>query len=570
MASSTERPRAADNARMHSILAAAIGLSSLGSPSASESDLKAAGIKATENAATKPSPQTITPRLNRPVMMTIPQSTETMTMAPHSHYLKNMPSYENLASYAALAARAGARPFTLEKPMPWSSMHEVPSYEAPRVNAPFIPHRATSGAALAMDRFSMLDRVAASARPSYPYSTPYPTYNSGSLSLPTSLQTMPVTNTKNFPETLFDIISMPEHAHIISWMPHGKSFIIHDKHLFAAMILPRYFDGAKFTSFTRRLKRWSFVRSPRGPELGAYSNPYFARDDPELVEKMRYRMEGKFGEAKRKMEEKESTETETDMLKEQTAKEVEAKVQELKKKEDQTKVSPILTSQKGAVKIPSPDIPQDRPITLPSASPKKTKALKKNVKNMAPIEILRNHLSDNEFVRNMQGGSAEVPREQPTLISPNDSHERRLKEIQQQLILAQSILSQDAAAGTRSSAFRTTNSRSIPRSMPNHLYATLNANAQNKIAGRMHEAERIDAYHRCGDNTIPLHQETMASKTRALPKAKEYVRGMRSRMAPSFIQTSGSNDGAGRPVMLSRHEEEEFARFLFLKRKAGV
>ena len=78
------------------------------------------------------------------------------------------------------------------------------------------------------------------------------------------------TTTKNFPETLFAVISDKESDDIISWLPHGKGFIIHDKNLFGTMILPRYFDGAKFTSFTRRLKRWAFVRVPRGPELGEY------------------------------------------------------------------------------------------------------------------------------------------------------------------------------------------------------------------------------------------------------------------------------------------------------------
>ena len=79
------------------------------------------------------------------------------------------------------------------------------------------------------------------------------------------------TNTKNFPETLFAVISDKENDHIISWLPHGKGFIVHDKKLFESEILPRYFDGAKFTSFTRRLKRWAFVRVPRGPELGEYN-----------------------------------------------------------------------------------------------------------------------------------------------------------------------------------------------------------------------------------------------------------------------------------------------------------
>lgn len=55
----------------------------------------------------------------------------------------------------------------------------------------------------------------------------------------------------------------------------------------------------KFTSFTRRLKRWNFERVARGPEIGAYYNPLFQRDHPEWVLKMRYRMEdSQFANAK--------------------------------------------------------------------------------------------------------------------------------------------------------------------------------------------------------------------------------------------------------------------------------
>ncbi len=44
------------------------------------------------------------------------------------------------------------------------------------------------------------------------------------------------------------------------------------------------------TSFTRRLKRWSFTRISRGPELGAYYNKNFVRGHPGNVKKMRYRI----------------------------------------------------------------------------------------------------------------------------------------------------------------------------------------------------------------------------------------------------------------------------------------
>ena len=53
-------------------------------------------------------------------------------------------------------------------------------------------------------------------------------------------------------------------------------------------VLTKHFDGAKFTSFTRRLKRWNFDRASRGPEMGSYYNKYFQRDDPELLQRMQY------------------------------------------------------------------------------------------------------------------------------------------------------------------------------------------------------------------------------------------------------------------------------------------
>lgn len=94
---------------------------------------------------------------------------------------------------------------------------------------------------------------------------------------------------KNFPEQLFDVVSDPKIDHIVAWLPHGKGFMIIDKTKFDQLILPTYFEGAKFTSFTRRLKRWKFIRVPRGPEIGAYYNPKFIRDKPELLELMMYR-----------------------------------------------------------------------------------------------------------------------------------------------------------------------------------------------------------------------------------------------------------------------------------------
>ena len=46
----------------------------------------------------------------------------------------------------------------------------------------------------------------------------------------------------------------------------------------------------KFTSFTRRLKRWKFSRVPSGREIGAYFHQHFQRGKPELAKTLIYPM----------------------------------------------------------------------------------------------------------------------------------------------------------------------------------------------------------------------------------------------------------------------------------------
>ncbi|KAL7549643.1 hypothetical protein ACHAWF_012909 [Thalassiosira exigua] len=64
--------------------------------------------------------------------------------------------------------------------------------------------------------------------------------------------------------------------------------MISDKKEFASKVLPRFYGHSKYTSFTRRLKRWSFTRVPSGPYLGAYYNENFRRDEPQLACRVRY------------------------------------------------------------------------------------------------------------------------------------------------------------------------------------------------------------------------------------------------------------------------------------------
>jgi hypothetical protein len=67
---------------------------------------------------------------------------------------------------------------------------------------------------------------------------------------------------------------------VISWLPDGKSFKVHDKEEFIRNIMPSFFDLTKYKSFQRNLNLWGFTTVPKGPEKGKCSNPYFLRGFP--------------------------------------------------------------------------------------------------------------------------------------------------------------------------------------------------------------------------------------------------------------------------------------------------
>lgn len=93
---------------------------------------------------------------------------------------------------------------------------------------------------------------------------------------------------KAFPEVLMDIISDPDNAPIISWLPHGRCFAIHDQGEFTSTILHKHFRRVIFRSFARKLNRWGF-RSVKRSVSGfdsTFEHTHFRRDQPELVSKM--------------------------------------------------------------------------------------------------------------------------------------------------------------------------------------------------------------------------------------------------------------------------------------------
>lgn len=89
-----------------------------------------------------------------------------------------------------------------------------------------------------------------------------------------------------FPVKLMQILSAGQYEHIISWTPDGLSFVVKKPSLLVNEVLPFHFKEVKYSSFTRKLHRWGFVKILRGKELSAYFHKNFRRGDFDLCTQM--------------------------------------------------------------------------------------------------------------------------------------------------------------------------------------------------------------------------------------------------------------------------------------------
>ena len=102
-----------------------------------------------------------------------------------------------------------------------------------------------------------------------------------------------------FPLRLLRMLSDPSVRSVITWLSHGRSFVVLCPDVFAERVLPQYFPEsstdtsrsgvgarAKYPSFTRKLNRWGFRQIARGPDAGAFYHRLFHRDQPELCTQM--------------------------------------------------------------------------------------------------------------------------------------------------------------------------------------------------------------------------------------------------------------------------------------------
>jgi hypothetical protein len=92
-----------------------------------------------------------------------------------------------------------------------------------------------------------------------------------------------------FPLRLHQLLDSTEKAdkgHIVSWLPGGKSFKVHDKAAFAKKVLPLFFGTSKYRSFQKNINLWGFHTVPKGPEKGRCSHPRFQKGLPVLCHSM--------------------------------------------------------------------------------------------------------------------------------------------------------------------------------------------------------------------------------------------------------------------------------------------
>ena len=92
---------------------------------------------------------------------------------------------------------------------------------------------------------------------------------------------------RRLPAKLREMLSTPEYERIISWLPHGRAWKIHDSQAFIEHIIPHFFDYQNFNSFIRLVNAWGFRRMMKGPDRNSYYHELFLRGKPHLHEMMR-------------------------------------------------------------------------------------------------------------------------------------------------------------------------------------------------------------------------------------------------------------------------------------------
>mmetsp|Transcript_26083 Transcript_26083/g.40121 ORF Transcript_26083/g.40121 Transcript_26083/m.40121 type:complete len:497 (+) Transcript_26083:2402-3892(+) len=102
----------------------------------------------------------------------------------------------------------------------------------------------------------------------------------------------PLQRMANFPETLFAILCNESLSDIITWRPHGRSFTILDRSVFARSVLPTYYRTSRMGSFSKQLNGYSFNKIKLDVNQYTYYHPFFLRGLPHLVKNIKRNVSG--------------------------------------------------------------------------------------------------------------------------------------------------------------------------------------------------------------------------------------------------------------------------------------
>lgn len=94
----------------------------------------------------------------------------------------------------------------------------------------------------------------------------------------------------NFPAKIYDILTnQPDLTHIVSWLPHGRSWKVHKRRDFVNKVIPLYFEHKTYSSFIRQANGWGFRRiiSSAAPDRDSYYHELFLRGKPFLLKQMK-------------------------------------------------------------------------------------------------------------------------------------------------------------------------------------------------------------------------------------------------------------------------------------------
>jgi len=99
-------------------------------------------------------------------------------------------------------------------------------------------------------------------------------------------ETVSPESSNTFPFLLYGMLEdAPSHGfdHIVSWLPTGDGFKVHDRLSFERQIMGKYFENqTKYKSFLRQLNFYGFNRITRGAQKGCLYHDMFKKGSPSL------------------------------------------------------------------------------------------------------------------------------------------------------------------------------------------------------------------------------------------------------------------------------------------------